>query len=419
MLLQVLILIGLILLSAFFSASETAFTSLSIFQIHELEAKKGKRGALIKRMTSRPDILLPTVLIGNNLVNIAASAMATELTIRLFGNSAIGITTGILTLIILIFGEVTPKRLALIYNDTLCLYTARLIFVLSILFRPFVIAIGAISSFFNRLAGGHKRTHISIEGLLQMINLAESMGVLENYETQVVKNVFRFDDISVQAIMTHRMEVFSLDMEKSVDEVLTAVNEKGFSRIPVWDGEPENIVGIVMVKDIMKLVPELRKDTLLRDIMRPPIFVPVSKKVNEVFTHFKREKLDMAIVIDEYGGLAGIVTREDVIEEILGDLYDQHEENGNGKVKEISEGEYLIEADISLHQLSDRLAVFLPPGRYAQTLGGYLMGTLERIPQKGETFAIKQGVFTVESVGRNRVYAVRFKSGTGEEGKDG
>ncbi|TFG63165.1 MAG: HlyC/CorC family transporter [Spirochaetales bacterium] len=414
---QFLILIGLVLLSAFFSATETAYTSLSIFQIHELETKRGKRGKLIKKLTSRPDILLPTVLIGNNLVNISASAMATELTIRLFGNKAIGITTGILTLVILIFGEVTPKRLAIMYNEFMVLHTARFIFALSILFRPFVYVIGGVSSLINKLARGGKRTHISIEGLLQMINLAESMGVLENYETQVVKNVFRFDDITVQAIMTHRMEVFSLDMGLTVDDALEAVNEKGFSRIPVWEEEPENIVGIVLVKDIMKLKPEGRRDVCLKDIMKKPIFVPVSKKVNEVFTQFKREKLDMAIVIDEYGGLAGIVTREDIIGEILGDLYDQHEENGSGKIKELSENEYLIEADISLHQLSDRIGLSLPPGRYAQTLGGFLMGTLGRIPQKEETFTIKQGTFHIESIGKNRIFLVRFtfrKAGEGE-----
>lgn len=408
MILKLIFLGILILASGVFSSSETAFTSLSIVQLQELETKKGKRGKLVKKLASRSDILLTTILIGNNLVNIGASALATQITIEVFGNQAVGIMTGLLTFIILIFAEVTPKRIAIIYNDTISLYVARLILFLSWVFYPFVWFIGLISNSITRLLKAEKRVKLTLQGILHMINLGEYLGIVERYETKMVRNVFRINDITVQAVMTHRTDVFSLNMNQPISEVISRIIEAGYSRIPVYDEEPEEIAGIVLVRDIMKVLSEGVTSTQLKDIMIKPIVVPQSKMVNAMFNQFKREKLNLAIVLDEYGGLAGIVTLEDVIEEITGDIYDEHETNNGAKIRKQNNGEYLIAADISLHQLHEGLNLKLQSERYAKTLGGYLINLSDHIPVKGEKIQTKTGTFIIDKIEKNKIIDVRY-----------
>ena len=408
MVLEFLALIALILASGIFSSSETAFTSLSLMQIQQLASNWGNRGKLIKKITSRQDILITTILIGNNLVNIGASALATTITIELFGNRAVGVMTGVLTLVILIFAEVTPKRIAIINNEFICLHTVRLITILSIVFRPVVWVIGLVSSLLTRLVGYRKKTSLSLEGLLHMVNLAENMGVVENYETRLVKNVFRFDNINLQAIMTHRTEVFLLDKDLTIAEALPEINEQGYSRIPVYDGHPENIAGIILTRDVMKVLSEGKENMPLRELMLKPIFVPMTKRVNEMLAQFKREKLNIAVVLDEYGGLAGVVTQEDVIEELLGELYDEHEEKEYPKITKVSPEAFSITADISLHQLNDALGLSLSNGKYSQTLGGYISEMIGHIPEQEEVVSLPEGNFTIETMEGNKIESIRF-----------
>lgn len=408
MILKLVFLFGLILASGIFSSTETAFTSLSIVQLQELETKKGKRGKIVKKLAGRPDILLTTILIGNNLVNIGASALATQITIQTFGNQAVGVMTGLLTFVILIFAEVTPKRIAIVYNDFISLYAARFILFLSWALRPFVWLIGLVSNSIARLLRAEKRVKITLQGILHMINLGEHIGIVERYETKMVRSVFRINDISVQAVMTHRTEVFSLDMNRTISEVIAHIIDAGYSRIPVYDTEPEIITGIVLVRDIMKELALKNDSVLLKDIMIKPIVVPQTKMLNEMFSQFNREKLNMAVVLDEYGGLAGIITVEDVIEEIIGDIYDEHETNNDTKIKRQKNGEIIIAADISLHQLYESLNLDLQSERYAKTLGGYLLNKMDHIPAQGETINIHSGTFIIDEVGKNRIIRVRF-----------
>jgi putative hemolysin len=414
MILKLVFLFLLILASGVFSSTETAFTSLSIVQLQELETKRGKRGKLVKKLASRPDILLTTILIGNNLVNIGASALATQITIQTFGNQAVGIMTGVLTFIILIFAEVTPKRIAIVYNDAVSLYAARFILFLSWLLCPIIWLIGLISNSIARLFRAEKRIKITLQGILHMINLGEHLGIVERYETKMVRSVFRINDITVQAVMTHRTEVFSLEMNEKITDVIEKIIEAGYSRIPVYDTEPETIAGIVLVRDIMKEVAREEKTAQLKDIMIKPIVVPQSKVVNEMFSQFSREKLNMAIVLDEYGGLAGVVTVEDIIEEIIGDIYDEHEMNNEVKIQRQKNGEIIIAADISLHQLYESLNLQLQSERYAKTLAGYLTNAVDHIPVRGEEIEIDEGSFIIEEVSKNRIVQVRFQPKKGK-----
>lgn len=408
MILKLVFLFLLILASGIFSSTETAFTSLSVVHLQELETKKGKRGKLVKKLASRPDILLTTILIGNNLVNIGASALATQLTIQFFGNQAVGIMTGILTFVILIFAEVTPKRIAIVYNDFISLHAARFILFLSWVLRPFVWLIGLISNSITRLLRAENRVRLTLQGILHMVNLGEHLGIVERYETKMVRSVFRINDISVQAVMTHRTEVFSLEMNQKIQDVIEKIIEAGFSRIPVYDTEPEMVTGIVLVRDIMKQLAHGKQASQLKEIMIKPIMVPQTKIVNEMFSQFSREKLNMGVVLDEYGGLAGIVTVEDIIEEIFGDIYDEHEMAGETKIKRQKNGEFLIAADISLHQLYESLNLQLRSERYAKTLGGYLINLMDHIPGRGENIKIGSGSFVIEEVSKNRIVKVRY-----------
>lgn len=398
----------LILLSSFFSATETAFTSLSVVQIQEIKRRYGHRGLVIEKLTQRPDRLLTTILIGNNLVNIAASALASSITIESFGNEYLGIMTGVLTLVILVFGEVTPKQLAIANNELLTVHTARIISVLTYVLLPISWALSGISRVVMRLTGGRKNTRITLDSFLYLISHAENIGILESYRTRILRNVFRFSGVTVQGIMTHRTNVYSLEQDLIVQEVLPEITRRGFSRIPVYDDDPEKIVGIVLVKDIMRALSEGRAGVALKKIMVPPIFVPESRRINRMLAQFKREKLNMAIVLDEYGGLAGIVTVEDVIEEIIGDLYDEHEVRESEKVTKTDDGNYLIRGDTPIYVLNDLLHLELPYNRNVQTIGGYLTDLAGRIPAQYEVIETPAGKFVVEAISRKQILSLRY-----------
>ena len=408
MLFNICLLIILLLLSAVFSATETGFTSLSVIQIQELGANKGKRGKMVKYLSSRPDILLTTILIGNNLVNIAASAIVSSMTIQIYGSKALALSTGILTLIILIFAEVTPKQIAIIHNEWVAIVMAYPVRILSWLLLPVIKMIGFISSLITHFIGGEKKK-LSLDGILYMLRVAEGQGVVESYETHMIKNVFRFNDTQVQAIMTHRTEVFSLDKNTLLSAALPDISEKGFSRIPVYNDDPEEIVGIVLVKSLMAGIINKNTETELKDIMLKPLYISGTRKVNELFYTLKNQKLNIAVVMDEYGGLAGIVTMEDITEELFGELYDEHEKHQLEKITLLRDGRYRLMGETTIHQIEDRLGLNLPTGKYAQTLAGYLVEYLGNIPVKNQKIGTPFGDFIIESVKRNRINSVIIK----------
>lgn len=404
-LISIIILIGL---SAIFSSTETAYTSLSFIQVKSLVKHHGKSGQLVEKLSKRPDTLLTTILIGNNLVNIAASAIATQFTVKVFGSQAIGIMTGVLTLIILIFAEVTPKQMAIIHSEKLALHMAYPIRFFSIVLYPFIKLIGFVSSAITRFFTPEKKVHTSLDGILHMVHLAEREGVVENYETRMVKSVFRFNDTQVQTIMTHRTDVFSLEADLSLNSVLKDITKEGYSRIPVYDDNPEYIVGILLVRDMMRSIAEGDGDTPIREIMTEPIFVSETRKVNELFFLFKKEKLNIAVVMDEYGGLAGIVTLEDVAEELFGELYDENEIQGWEKITPLGDNNFRITGDTSLHQLDDRFNITFEHSKYVQTIGGLLVERIGTIPVQNQKIETQKGSFVVENIRRKRIESVIF-----------
>ncbi|MCF7927794.1 MAG: hemolysin family protein [Spirochaetales bacterium] len=408
MIFQFIALIVLLILSGFFSGSETAYTSLSAVQLQTLRNEGGRRGKLVAKLQEQPDILLGTILVGNNLVNIGASALATSLTIRLFSNNAVGITTGILTLIILVFGEVTPKRLAILLNEKVCLKTAPVIWFLSIVFRPVVILISMVSRLITRMVGHTASRSLTLQGILHIINAAEATGILGREENEIMRNVIRIGETPVEVLMTHRTEVFSLSMYSSIETVIDQAHTSGFSRIPVYGEHPEHVTGVVLIKDMMQQIIEGRQDTVLKQIMLEPIFVPQNKRADDMLLEFKRQQLNMAIVMDEYGGLAGVVTVEDIIEEIVGELYDEYDTEEAERISDNGDGSYLIMAETPIDMVEQELRIPLEHGRNSSTFGGYVMENLGHLPGPKERISLPTGEAVIEHVHKNRLISIRF-----------
>jgi CBS domain containing-hemolysin-like protein len=355
-----LLVVFLLFLSGFFSASETAFTSLSLLQIHNVKRKNPKKGALLENLKAHPDSFLTTILIGNNLVNIIISALVTEFTLNAYGNAALGFSTGMVTLFVLIFGEVVPKRLAMAHNEKICRATVPIIHGLSFVLKPLVYFIGAASFLFARITGTAKGQVLTLEGLFHVVDLAEDSGILDNRKTRMMKSILRFSEIPVRAIMTHRTQVFSLDSELTLAAAFPQILREGYSRIPVYRKDPEHIVGIVLTKEVINPYMKGNTDVPLSFVMRPPIFVSVHTSVYKLLTLLRERDLNMAIVLDEYGGLAGIVTHEDVLEEIVGEMYDEDEDRNEEQIQEMPDGSYRILGDTLIYSLNDSLDLQLP-----------------------------------------------------------
>jgi len=412
------VLVLLLLMSSLFSATETAFTSLSMLKIRELILKNSKSGKKVEKMMEKPEILLTTILIGNNLVNIAASSLATLVTVNLFGNYALGASTGILTLLILIFAEVTPKQIAINRCGEIAMVAVVPVQVLSWVFRPFIWIINLVSNRITRLFARKKADQISLEGLLHMMTVANAQGVVEDYEQDLVKGVFRFNDVTAGAIMTHRTEVFSLDQSISLKKALPLIHNSGFSRVPIYKDNSEQITGVILASDAASTLLTGGEQLKLKEIARDAIFVPENRKLNKLFHQFKKEHLNLAVVLDEYGGLAGIVSREDAIEELMGELWDENESVESEKISKAGKALYRIQGDTSLHQVHDILDIKLDYNKNFQTIAGYMVEILDRFPQEGETISVPGAEFTAEKVGKNRIKTLICKIVPIDENKE-
>jgi len=361
----------------------------------------------IAKLLKKPEILLTTILIGNNLVNIGASALASQMTIALFGNAALSAMTGILTLVILIFGEVTPKQLAMQKNEYICLHTAHFVYFLSKFFRPIVFFITIISNSLTRsFIGGNPKKMFSVEHIMQLMQMGESQGIIQNHENQMVKGVFRINETTVSSCMTHRKNVFSLSSDMTVKEAETAPER--FTRIPVYKKTPENIVGIVFTKDIYKELLKGNDARLLSEIMSVPLFVPENKTAHQMLTQFRKRQLIMAVVLDEYSGLAGIVTREDVVEEVFGELYDEGETIEKKKITINEDGTLNIRGDASIYNMEDKTGITISAGKSIQTMSGYIIEIMGKIPVKGDKIYRDEGLYTVESVQGNTIHILKL-----------
>ena len=405
---DILIIVILLVLSAFFSGSETAFTSLSAYQVESLAESKGKRGRILKQLYEKSNIFIATVLICNNLVNIGLSAFVTNITIQIWDDDFLGMMTGILTLVVLIFGEVTPKNIAIAWNEPIALFIAPIIRVLSFILYPVIIIINWCSSLITRLVGNKEKKQMSTEMIYSLISTAANQGLVKDYERRMTRGVFNMGQTPVKNIMTHRTDVASMDQNASMQDVISEVDKHEFSRYPIYSQNKENITGFVRSS---KIVSEIRKghlDRKIKEIKDMPLFVQESRKISDVFRQMKKENIHFAIVLDEYGGLDGIVTLDDIVNSVLGDI-DNATFSEEERIDKISDKEYLIYGEAPITSVTDKLGIALPWDAGVKTIGGLIVKKLERIPASGEEVMLNKYKFIIEEASDRQVLKVRFK----------
>ncbi len=402
----IIILILLLIMSGIFSAAETAFTSLSPIQLQTFKEspKKGHRN--VAKLALKSDILLGAILVGNNVGNTFSGALATYIAITTWGSSSVPIITALLTICILVFAEVTPKQLALTHNEAIAVFLTPFLRIIIVPFIPLVHLISLFGKLINSLFGGKEKKAFSLDSLLHMVRMAEEEGNVVAYERSAVNGVFRLSDSTALSIITHRREVFSLPASTPIREALPTVLENGYSRIPVY-GEKgaEQIIGVVLQLDLVRALLS-NKEGMLSDLMHPPIAVPSSIHLRALMELFNREPLNIAIVLDEYGGLAGVVSREDVVEEILGELYDENE-TPEVQIESVNNG-LRMQGDTPIYKLEEVTKSRVEHDKHVFTVAGYVSERLDRIAEEGDTLTLPIGTFAVETVKNNRIVWLLF-----------
>ncbi len=421
---QIIVLIILILLNAYFAATEIAFISLNDAKI-EKNAKEGnKKAKQILKMLKTPSKFLATIQIGITLAGFLSSAFASDafadelapvlnnlipsVSIEVWRGISIVIITIILSFFTLVFGELVPKRLAMKYYEKISYATIGVIRAISIITAPFVKLLTFSTNIVSKLfgVGEAEEEVVTEEEIKMMIAEGEEKGTIERGEKQLLNNVFEFNDIIVSEIMTPRTDMYAIDINKNLREMLDEIDEFKYSRIPVYNESIDDIEGVLFVKDILKPLKD-NEEIDIRKIMREPYFIPESKDIDELFKEMQQNKVQMAIVIDEYGGTAGLITMEDIIEELVGNIFDEYDEE-ELDIKKIDENTYIVNGMITSYELKKIFYVELPEGDY-ETLSGYLLDKLGRIPEEDEHPVIEDENLTyrVEEIEDRRIKYVK------------
>ncbi len=408
LLIQFAVLFLLLLVSAFFSASETAVFSANKMRIRHM-AEEGERKAILTRsLLEQPSRLISTILVGNNIVNIAATALATSIAIGIFGDAGTGIATGVMTLLVLVFGEITPKTFAAKRAEFVALRVSRAIGLFGKLFYPVVLILNFITGIIVKLLGGSypERSIVTEEEIRMLVGVGQEEGLLDEDEKEMIESIFEFDDTVVREVMVPRIDIIAADEKEDIEYVINLVVAVGHSRIPVYGQTIDNIVGVIYVKDLLQPLLERGEEREIAELMRPAYYVPESKKVRDLFAEMRKEKIHMAIVLDEYGGTAGIVTIEDLIEEIVGEIQDEFD-NEEIPVEVQDDGSYLVDARMPIDDINDLLDFDLPDEEF-DTISGLVFNSLGRIPVEGESVEIDGLKIVVEKVVGRRITKLRL-----------
>ena len=403
---QIIVLIVLLFLSGFFSSAETALFSISRTKARHLAKNKHKSYILIKQMKDDPHRLLSTVLIGNNIVNVGAAALATSVTIHYFPNYAVGVATGVMTFLILVFGEVLPKSIATRNNVLIARIAIYPIYWFSIFCYPFVIFL----NFIPKLTGKIKKTPaVTEEELMTFVEVVEEEGEIKEEEKELIHNIFEFDDTNASEIMTPRADMFVIEADKELN--LENIVKSGFTRIPVIEDDIDHVAGIVNIKDLFlhKIISGEEID--VRKVMTTPYFVPENKKLDKLLHQFKKRKHHMAIVVDEHGGVSGLITLEDALEEIVGEISDETDKEEPHIVKhKVKEWVVLGKSDID--EINEIIGMEIPDSKDYDTFSGYVLNTIGRIPKEKEKFTFGHYNVTVEEMDGNRINKYSIKQQT-------
>ena len=408
---QLIILAVLILLSALFSSAETSLTTSNKLKIQSLADQGSKRARILLKISEDSGKMLSAILIGNNLVNNAATALTTSLIIQLVGNSAVGIATGVITLLILIFGEISPKTLATIHSEKMALLYAPLIHFLMKIFTPVIFIVNKLSMgvlFLLRVNPDQKVNTMTEHELRTIVDVSHEDGVIESEEKEMIYNVFDMGDAKAKDIMVPRVHVTFADINSTYDELIEIFREDKFTRLPIYEETTDNVVGTINMKDLLLYNYNDKKEFHVRDILREAYFTYEYKSISELLVEMRQASINIAIVLDEYGETAGLITLEDLLEEIVGEIHDEYDENEEEFVRQINDREYIIEGSMNLDDLNDSLGLNLSSEDY-DSLGGFIIEHLDRLPEQGDELTTDDGIrLVVDALQKNRVESVHL-----------
>ncbi len=372
------------------------------------EGSKSAKRAL--RLIENPSKLISALLIGNNIVNIFASSLATLVAIDLYGISATGIATSILTIVIIIFGEITPKSFATQHAEKVSMMFSKPVGILMTLLTPFVIIFYSISSWIIRLFGGDiSQSHplVTEEELKTMVDVGSEEGVFEQEEKEMLHNIFDFGDLQVRDIMVQRVDITALDVDATYEEVLEIVKDEQFSRFPVYREDIDDIIGILNVKDLLFLTEVEKQGFKLENYIREPYFAYEFKRITDLFKELKKTRTHISIILDEYGGTVGIVTIEDLLEEIVGEIDDEYDDDKETDIETIRKNEYMVSGSYRLDELNELIGTDIESEEF-DSIGGYLIGILGTFPASGEVIEADGIRFVVDEVDKNRIKKIRM-----------
>ncbi len=407
---QLIILVLLLLLSAFFSSAETAFTTASRIRMRTLAENGDKKAARVLKITDDMHKMLSAILIGNNVVNLSASSIATTLATKLFGSMGAGIATGILTLLVLIFGEISPKTMATIHAEKIALAYASLIYGLMYVLTPAIYIINCLSMGFLKLlrinpnAG---QTAMTEEEFKTIVDVGHETGVLEYSEHEMINNMFDFGDSLAKEIMIPRIDMTFAKLDSAYDELIDIFRKDKFTRLPIYEDTTDNVVGIINMKDLLLCEDKLHFH--ICDLIREPYFTYEQKNTSELFLEMQKNSINIAIVLDEYGATAGMITLEDLLEEIVGEIRDEYDADEEDPLVKVSEREYYIQGSMNLEDLCNDLDLPFHSEDY-DTIGGYLIGLLDHLPEKNEIVITEEDILLqVAKMDKNRIEKIYMK----------
>ena len=413
---QIIALVILLILSSIFSSTETALTTVNKIRMRTLSEAGNKKADRVLRVTENQGKMLSAILIGNNVVNLSASSLATSIAIERFGSVGAGIATGILTLLILIFGEIAPKTMATINADQISLWVSGFIEFLMWILTPVIfivnkLAMGVLLLF--RVDPNKSQNAMTEEELRTIVDVGEESGVIETEEKEMIHNLFDFGDSEAKEIMIPRIDMTFVSKDATYQEVIEIFKEDKFTRIPVYEETTDNVVGILNMKDL--LLCEDPNTFSIDEIMREPYFTFEHKNTADLFMEMRKSSISLAVVLDEYGVTAGMITLEDLLEEIVGEIRDEYDTDEEDAISQISDREYLVLGSTNLDDVNDELGTSFQSDDY-DTIGGYCLELLDHLPECNEiTFAEDGTLLKIMAMDKNRIHKVSIKLPSSEE----
>lgn len=400
---RLVLVVLLLCLSGFFSSAETALTTVSKMRIRTLAEAGDKKAITLMKVIEDPGKMLSMILVGNNIVNLSASSMMTTLTMELFGSKAVGAATGVLTLLILVFGEITPKTMATLNAERLSLAYAGIVYWLMRLLTPVIFLVNKLSTavmFLLRVDPNKKPDAITEDELRTIVEVSHEEGVIESEEKKMINNVFDFGDAVAKDVMVPRIDMSFVDVNTSYQDLVDIFREEKYTRFPVFEETTDNVIGIINIKDIF--LAENSEDFSVKNYLRQPLYTYEFKKVSELMIEMRKAMINIVIVLDEYGATAGLITLEDMLEEIVGEIRDEYDEDEEEALIQIGPREYVVEGSMKLTDLNDYLELNLQSEDY-DSIGGLVIGLLDHLPEEGEDVVIDNVRLCVDSVEKNRI----------------